>query len=257
MSDPFDASSPQPRAHLPRSLPLALQRQDNELLSTTLTSWYSEAPETLAEWDALLDEPHLPDPDQEGRSRAERWELTQELSIRVAALIMDQFPDLDPQALRDFANPPPDLSQGWRQNLLRSAHDLAKTAKIRTILWRRRANVLEPAEGTTPGADRLAIEAKTHDPVRARSGELLARTVCLLGRAKWKIELVEFLARRMGGRTALHTVALELYNSKKPTNDRVDNVRRQCERTRRALDLKGCPLRLVIHDKSVWLEERR
>jgi hypothetical protein len=53
-------------------------------------------------------------------------------------------PDIDPQALRDFGNPSPDPSHALRNHLNQSAHDLAKTAEIKTILWRRPADVLEP-----------------------------------------------------------------------------------------------------------------
>jgi hypothetical protein len=108
----------------------------------------------------------------------------------------------------------------------------------------------------------LPIFDLTLDPLggtRAGISELLAKTVRLLGRrATWKIEIVRFLAERMGQRITLRAVAQEVYHRKEPmTRNKVNSVRRQCERTRKALDLKGCPLRLVIRDESVWLEEHR
>jgi hypothetical protein len=265
MHDHFDAFASHPGTSRPLFSRQEFWRHDNELLSRVATHWYLEAPQTLAEWDALQNGPDLLD--ENGRSRAERLKLITELSTRITGILRDQIPSINPQPLRDFANPPPGLSQAQRGHLLQDAHDLVREAKIVTILRSRRADALErapdraldrpedPAEGTVPPA--VTTEAKAPGTAGAPISQLLAVTVGLLGRATWQIEIVRFLAGRMSQRIALRAVAHELYNSKEPTRARVDTVRRQCERTRKALDLKGCPLRMVIHENSVWLEEHR
>jgi hypothetical protein len=227
-----------------------------------VTHWYLEAPKTLEEWDALQDGPDLLD--KKGRSHAERLELTRELSRRITAMIRDQIPNMNPQPLRDFANPPPGLSESQREHLLRNAHDLVHEAKDVTTLRSRRADSLgpatdraldrpgDPAEGTVPPA--VMTEAKAPGTAGAPISALLAKTVSLLGPATRQIEIVKFLAGRMGQRILLREITKKLCRVEEPTGARVSNMRRQCERTRKALDLKGCPLRLIIRENSVWLE---
>jgi hypothetical protein len=280
MHDHFDAFA----FHAGTSRPLFSRqeswRHDNELLSRVLTDWYLVAPQTREEWDALrgCKRPRSPggrargsrrtaagSVTSSGRSRAERLERIRELSRRITAMIRDQIPNMDPQPLRDFANPPPGLSESQRGHLLQDVHDLVCEAKDVTILRSLRADRLgpatdraldrpgDPAEGTVPPA--LTTEAKAPGTAGAPIPEPLAETVRLLGRGPWRIKLVEFLAGRMGQRIPLREITQVLCRVKEPTRERVRNMRKLCERTRNTLNDKACPLRLSIQENSVWLEE--
>jgi hypothetical protein len=216
----------------------------SQRLLAKITSWQKEVPKTFAEWDMLRNHPDILD--QDGRSGGERWEFLRELSVSLAAMLVDRIPGLPLQVLFDFANPAPDLSQAGRQHLFRSALVLVRTAR-RVTMFR---------NGCVDAV--LPIFDLTLDPLGgtpAVISKLRAETVRLLGRASCGIKIVEFLAGRMGQRIPLREITQVLRRVEEPTRERVRNMRKQCERTRKALDQKGAPLRVIIQANDVWLEE--
>jgi hypothetical protein len=209
-----------------------------------ITSWQKEVPKTFAEWDMLRNHPDVLD--QDGRSGGERWEFLRELSVSLAAMLVDRIPGLPLQVLFDFANPAPDLSQAGRQHLFRSALALVSMARLVTMFRNGCVDAVLPIFDVTldpPGTAGAPISAP------------LAKTVRLLERAPRQIEIVKFLAGRMGQRIPLREITQKLCRANEPTRERVRTMRKQCERTRNALNDKVCPLRLFIQENSVWLEE--
>jgi hypothetical protein len=116
-------------------------------------------------------------------------------------------------------------------------------------------DVDEVPDAATPsvGEDRPTIGPIPTGSKTPTSDDPLSRTITTLGKAKKMIDLIRFLAGREARKAELATIITKFYGRSTANKRNLRTPRRLAERTRRALEEKGCPLRLDISDNVVRL----